>query len=357
MKKYLLILLILFFIIVVKIKFFDQRVKDLRGEDLIVAAQQEGKAYTYGMPDDWGNYKGLFEYLKKQYGISRYDINMSSGDNVKRVISEKDNPQSDSGIIGITYGHKISSADVLDCYVADEINEIPKWAIDPEHPDCPQWYATLYGIISFMINKEVIKNPPHSWNDLLKPEYKNKIGYMNPTSSATGLATVLAATYSHGGSITNLQPGIEFFKKLHQMGNIKMTGHSGFIDFAHGVTPILIGYDFSAYQQKKDLGVDTEIIFPKDGTLRFSYIYIIVKNPPHPYAQRFLLNFFLSKKGQQILAEGAVHPVREDVEFPEDIKKFYPKETPHFFDVDWTQAGIAQSKVNEIWGNIAGEKK
>jgi putative spermidine/putrescine transport system substrate-binding protein len=33
------------------------------------------------------------------------------------------------------------------------------------------WYADYYGVMSFIVNKDLVENVPQDWADLLKPEY------------------------------------------------------------------------------------------------------------------------------------------------------------------------------------------
>ena len=49
--------------------------------------------------------------------------------------------------------------------------------------------ATFVGVPSIIVNTDVVKNPPKTWDDLLKPEYKGLIGVSDPATSGTGGAT------------------------------------------------------------------------------------------------------------------------------------------------------------------------
>lgn len=330
--------------------------KKLSGEALLPYVQEEGKVlYTYGMADEWASYEFLFGLLRKKYGVTRVDIDMSSKYVVQRLAQEKGDPAVDTGVVGITYAAAAKESGALQCYRSPEAAHLPKWAVDTDSPDCPQWYATYYGTLSFMVNTDVVKNIPQSWNDLLNPEYKKMIAYMDPRKSGTGFVTVVSAAYANGGSIDNVQPGIEYFKKLHASDNVQTVATSqNFSDFVSGQTPIIISYDYNLLFQREQLHVNADMVIPSDGTVRFPYVNLITKNPPHPALQRFFIDFILSKEGQEEMMKGFVLPVRDDVKIPEEVKsKFPPKEAyDSVKDVDWSHAKEAQEKIEKAWDEI-----
>lgn len=314
--------------------------------------KEDKKLYTYGMADAWASYKLLFQEFKKKYGITRYDIDMSSGDVVERLVWEKENPIVDTAVVGITFAKKIKEKGLLGCYTSPHLNSLPKWAYDNENPNCPSWYATYFGTICFMVNTDVIKKVPKSWNDLLSPEYKNKIGYLDPTVSATGFATVIAATYSQGGTLTNLRPGIEYFEKLHAQGNIYQVMRSqNFIDFKQGRVPILINYDYNLLHQKEKHSLSAEVIIPSDGTVSYPYVNLVMKKPSHPKAAKLFFDFILSKEGQEILCKGYVKPVRKDIEIPSYIKEKVPPDAAYnsVRHINWEDAEDAMEKIKIAW--------
>lgn len=332
------------------------RQRQLTESELLVLAKKEGgKIYTYGMTHSWSAYGEIFKRFEEKYGIKHYDIDMSSTAVVDRLISEKNSPSVDTGVVGISYANKAKKEGILSCYRYPDIDKLPPWAYDDK--ECPTWYATYYGTLCFMVNKDVIKNIPKSWGDLLSPEYKNKIGYLDPRQSATGFATFIAANFSRGGDLKNLEPGISYFKKLHNSGNIRaVQKHQDFIEFAKGVMPILINYDYQLLSQKYKNNLNAEIVIPSEGTVRYPYINLIVKNAPHPYTTKLLLNFLLSEEGQKITSSGFTLPVREDIKLDKELQKNLPSyKDKKIFDVNWNKTEEVQDKVQKTWDEILGK--
>jgi len=60
------------------------------------------------------------------------------------------------------------------------------------------------------------KPVPACWKDLLKPDYKGMVGYLDPSSAAVGYVGAVAINLALGGSAANFDPAISFFKELRK---------------------------------------------------------------------------------------------------------------------------------------------
>ena len=82
------------------------------------------------------------------------------------------------------------------------------------------WMGDYWGAISIGYNQNLVSNPPKTWKDLLKPEYKGKVALNgSPLTSNSAVSGVIAAAMGNGGSAGNVQPGIDFFSQLKKSGN------------------------------------------------------------------------------------------------------------------------------------------
>src|SRR5229473_2436684 len=68
-------------------------------------------------------------------------------------------------------------------------------------------------IIGLAYNPEKIKTPPKSWNDLLKPEYKGRVGLSSMGSTLIS-AWMVEIARINGGSEDNMEPAFAYLKKL-----------------------------------------------------------------------------------------------------------------------------------------------
>src|SRR5205823_528394 len=138
------------------------------------------------------------------------DTDMSSNAEITRFDAEKNKPVGIFSDIGIAFGPVAEARGVAPPYLPPNAKSLPAgWK-----GKTGGWVATFVGIPSIIVNTDVVKNVPKSWDDLLKPEYRGLIGVSDPSTSGTGGATFLAWAFAHGGNENNLAPGVEFAKKI-----------------------------------------------------------------------------------------------------------------------------------------------
>jgi len=111
----------------------------------------------------------------------------SMGDVLARLIAEKNAPKADV-VIGLNPQQlqKAIKENLLQKYRAtNSKNLVYKGFIND--------YGTVYdyGALAMIYNIEKIKNPPKSFKDLLKPEYKGKFVLIDPRTSSTGLTFLM----------------------------------------------------------------------------------------------------------------------------------------------------------------------
>ncbi|WP_175691934.1 ABC transporter substrate-binding protein, partial [Burkholderia anthina] len=83
-----------------------------------------------------------------------------------------------------------------------------------------RWFTVHSLNIAFLVNRKLVKEVPRRWADLLKPEYRNAVVYLDPRSTGQGQVDVFAAAYAMGGSVDDPKPGADFFGKLKNAGNV-----------------------------------------------------------------------------------------------------------------------------------------
>ncbi len=135
---------------------------------LIKAAQKEVRVNSLAMPDTWANWKDTWSDLKRLYGIEHSDTDMSSAQEIAKFRAEKKNASADIGDIGISFADIAVKQGVTQPFKTSYWDEIPAWAKDKDGH-----YVLAYtGTIAFIVNKEVVKDIPKTWQDLLKGKYK-----------------------------------------------------------------------------------------------------------------------------------------------------------------------------------------
>jgi hypothetical protein len=172
-----------------------------------------------------------------------YDIphdNKNSGQALAQILAEKSNPVGDIGYFGVTFGMKAKAQDALEPYKPVNWDQVPAGLKDADG----YWTTIHSGTLGLFVNKDALggKPVPACWKDLLKPDYKGMVGYLDPSSAAVGYVGAVAVNLALGGSSTSFDPAINFFKELRKTDPIvpKQTSYARVVS---GEMPILFDYE------------------------------------------------------------------------------------------------------------------
>jgi putative spermidine/putrescine transport system substrate-binding protein len=287
----------------------------------------------YNCPPEWADWASMLKAIKADL---KYDIphdNKNSGQALAQILAEKANPVGDIGYFGVTFGMKAKAQDALEPYKPANWDQVPAGLKDPDG----YWTTIHSGTLGLFVNKDALggKPVPACWKDLLKPEYKGMVGYLDPTSAAVGYVGAVAVNLALGGSSKNFDPAVNFFKDLHKNDPIvpKQTSYARVVS---GELPILFDYDFNAYRAKYSEKGNFEFVIPCEGSVVFPYVVGLVKNAPDKDKAKKVLDYLLSDKGQAIWTNAYLRPARP-IELPEAVKsKFLPdSDYARAKSVDW----------------------
>jgi len=319
---------------------------------LVAAAEAEGTIISYGLPDDWVNYGGLFVGFTAKYGITHQDTDMDSGTIISTLEAEKTTPVADTTDLGLAFAKLVVDDGLSQPYKNAYWAEIPDYAKDPNG----LWSAAYWGAMAFLVNADKVTTVPQTWEDLLKPEYVGTVCMKDPRSSATAQMIVMAAAFAHGGDENNVQPGLDFFKKMIDGGVLNGVSPSS-ANIQKGECPIAIQWDFDALSNKdQNPTMNLQVVIPTDGTVAGMYIQFAAAGAPHPNAAKLLLEYEYSDEGQLAYAQGFVHPIRTSVQLPADLlAKFPPTEaySSVHFPTNLVALDQASAAIADGWALIA----
>jgi putative spermidine/putrescine transport system substrate-binding protein len=176
-----------------------------------------------------------------------------------------------------------------------------------------QWVAAYYGLVGIGTVTEDVKNPPKTWADLKKPEYKGLVVLNgDPRKSGSALAAVFAAALANGGSFDNAQPGIDYFAELHSNGNLLPTDLSA-ASLSKGEVSIAIDWTYNMpgpTEQLKTAGKTLATVVPTDGVYAGYYCQAAIKGSPNPNAGKLWVEWLVSDDGAVNYLEGGALPAR-----------------------------------------------
>ncbi len=161
----------------------------------IAGAKAEGQLVSYGMSDDWVNLGNIWKTLEQRYSVVHTDTDMTSAEEITHLLAEKDAPVMDVADIGFDFVGTLVENNLAMSYKNTSWDKIPANFKDSEG----RWAVAYWGAIAFLVNTDLVKDAPHTWDDLLKPEYKDMICSRDPSKSTYATGSVLAAAYAHGG--------------------------------------------------------------------------------------------------------------------------------------------------------------
>jgi putative spermidine/putrescine transport system substrate-binding protein len=334
---------------------------------LEAAAKAEGMLTTIALPHDWCGYGEVIAAFKAKYPeitVNELNPDAGSADEIEAIKANKDNkgPQAPDVIdVGLAFGPSSKAEGLIQPYKVSTWDSIPEGAKDAEG----YWYGDYYGVMSLIVNKDLVPNTPADWSDLLKPEYSGQVALAgDPRASNQAILGVLAAGLAGGAAAGKDagEKGLEFFAELNKAGNfVPVIGKAGTL--AQGATPIIVMWDYNALAAKDTLAGNppVEVVVPKSGVLAGVYVQAISAYAPHPNAAKLWMEYLYSDEGQLGWLKGYCHPIRfNDMVargvVPQDLLDALPPaasyEAAYFPTLDEVNANKAA--VTAGWDKVVG---
>jgi len=278
-------------------------------------------AICYNCPPEWADWGTQLNAIKSKVGVTVPPDNKNSGQSLAQLVAEKASPVADVTYLGVTFGIQARKEGVVTPYKPAAWNDIPAGLKDADG----NWFTIHSGTLGFMVNVDALKGKPipKTWADLLKPEYKGLIGYLDPSSAFVGYVGAVAINQARGGTLDNFGPAIDYFKALMKNEPIvpKQTSYARVLS---GEIAILLDYDFNAYRAKYKDKANVEFVIPAEGSLVVPYVMSLVNKGPNQVNGKKVLDFVLSDEGQTIWANAYLRPVRASA-IPKEVQaRFLP---------------------------------
>src|SRR5918998_6225230 len=337
-----------------------------QSQELIDAAKAEGQLTTIALPHDWCNYGEVIQSFKDKYGIEVNELNpdAGSGDEIEAIKANKDNegPQAPDVIdVGLSFGPTAKAEGLTQPYKVSTWDTIPDDAKDADG----HWYGDYYGVLSFVVNTDLVQTVPQDWPDLLKSDYANAVALAgDPRASNQAVQAVYAAGLSRGGgdAAKAAEEGLNFFAELNKNGNfVPVIGKSA--SLAQGSTPIIVAWDYNGLSWEKELAGNppVEVVVPKTGVVAGVYVQGISAHAPHPNAAKLWMEHLYSDEGQLTWLKGYCHPIRfndlaKNGKIPQELLDALPPaaayETAVFPTLD--EQNASKATITEKWDSVVG---
>ena len=186
------------------------------------------------------------------------------------------------------------------------------------------WVSMMFAGTMITYNTKLVKEPPASWADLWKPEFKGKLAIPD-ISGTSGQQFLMAAARLNGGSIENIDPGFEAIKKLKPNVQMMYTQPDQLIPlFERGDIAVAVWYtDRTGAAAAK--GVPVAAAYPKEGAIGIVPTVSVPKaSQKKELAQKYIATL-LSPEGQLCFAQSQfAGPSNKTVKLPPDLAKLVP---------------------------------
>ena len=223
----------------------------------------------------------------------------------------------------------------LEPYVSPETEHIAKSYMDPEGYYTAGRLVTM-GIAWFIGVDEA--DAPKTWNDLLDPKWKGQIIMTDPAQAST-------TKYWMAAMMQSPKYGPEFFQKLRDNG----------VELESGTTATHNRVADASYQVGICLDYVSANLIAEGSPMAFHYTTEDVITMTSPIAMikgcaneenaKLLMDFILSKEGQEVLVANNLVSVRDDVEMKVDTSAIAALN----MEVDYTELGEnLQNYLNEF---------
>lgn len=227
-------------------------------------------------PGTWNeaHAKILAPYFKKRTGASVTQTIQLAHDQIAKLAAAGGKPPFDVAIL--------DDPQVLDAIKQGLIVEYPS-AKSPAFKELLPDYQDKWGpkismqVIGIGYNPKRVKTPPKSWDDLLDPKYKGRVG-LTALNSQLGIAFLAELNRLKGGSVTDFEPAFKALRAL--LPNVGAIGANlgAYATLWQQEQIDIAPYNFNFVQTLKGRGVPVELAIPGSGAVGWRTSLHLVKD-------------------------------------------------------------------------------
>jgi putative spermidine/putrescine transport system substrate-binding protein len=309
------------------------------GAGLALAQAKSVSATTY--PGAWesAHRQILLPAFQKASGASTNLVASLAVDTVSKLVANKANPAYD--VIILDEGPYLAALqhDIFEKLPVDRmpnLKDLPQKFIDPRGLG-----AFVSGqIIGLAYNTEKVKTPPRSWNDLLKPEFKGRVGLASMGSTLIS-AWMVEMARINGGDENNMEPAFQFVKKLlPNVGAVAANPGALASLFQQGQIDVSVHYNNNV-GDLQGKGVPIALTRPDTGWIHIKSTMHIIKNSKNVDLAAAYINAALGADVQTRMGEAPyfIVPTNQKVAFSKGLQ-FYAKDVKaleSMSTVDWAK--------------------
>jgi putative spermidine/putrescine transport system substrate-binding protein len=221
----------------------------------------------------------LAPYFRKRTGAAvTQSIQLATDQVAKLTAAKGGRPPFDVAIL--------DEPQVLDAASQGLIDEYPV-AKSPNYKDLLPPFQDKWGpkismqVIGIGYNPNKIKTPPRSYDDLLDPAYKGRVG-LTALNSQLGMAFLAELNRIKGGNETNFDPAFNALRALLPNVGAIAANLGAYATLWQQEQVDIAPYNFNFVQTLKGKGVPVEFVVPQTGLVGWSTSLHLCRNAAEP---------------------------------------------------------------------------
>lgn len=286
--------------------------------------------------------------FEKETGIQVELVTAGTGELLKRVESEKDNPLGDV-LWAADRTMLESSSHLFMQYVSKEDGNMLEGFQNTTGYFSPAFADPPVLIVNTNLkgNLEI-----KGFEDLLNPELKGKIAFGDPVNSSSAFQSLVAMLYAMGENNDPMSDKAwDFVDKFLKNLDGKMSNSSSQVykGVAEGEYVVGLTWEDPAANYVKE-GANVEVVFPKEGTIFPGESVQIIKGCKHPENAKKFVDFMLSEDIQnKVGTQLTVRPLRKNAQLADYMTPQSEIKLFSNYDEGWVAANKAEitSKFSE----------
>ena len=239
--------------------------------------------------------------FEKRSGIKVTTVRLGTGEAMKRIATEKANPQADifwSGDVAVLAAAK----DNFMAYDSPEAKGLPRGYVAQDK----RWTAANTHLMILMVNTRQVKpeDMPQSWADILEPKWKGRIVMANPQKSGSAYAQIYGLYKLYGW---------DGLTKLINNASILDSSSLVYQGTAEGEFAVGITMEYAAYRYVAGGSGAVKIVYPADGVISAPEGAAIVAGAKHAKEAKAFFDYLISRDVvSEIYAKYYRRPARPD---------------------------------------------
>lgn len=268
-----------------------------------------GKLVVYS-PNSDGLINATIPLFEEKYGVEVELIQAGTGELVKRIESEKNDPYADV-LFGGSWSTMYDNEELWEPYVSANNDNV----IEAYQNDCGFISSNCLDGSVILVNTDLIGDIEiNGYEDLLNPELKGKIATADPANSSSAFAHLTNMLLAMGGYES--EEAWQYVEDLFENIDGKICDGSSAVykGVADGEYVIGLSWEDPCAQLVKD-GAPVEIVYMEEGTVYLPASATIVKGAKNMDNAKLFMDFILSEEVQNIWGTTLTNrPVLKDAE-------------------------------------------